>query len=331
MALLFASGFDYLTNTDLIRMGFNSAAQIQSGAGRNGGTAMGTFGSVTITKGLGANYSTLIAAFAIRVDGRQQSALFQFRDTTNPQCTLTQLLTAGVWNWSLRTGGPTGTVIATGATPIVDNTYYYIELKVTFGNAAAYELRINGVTEFSGTGDTTNTANNTADGWASIFNGTTGLLFDDMLIMDTSGSNFNNFQGDVRIATQRPDGAGNYTQWQPSAGSNYQNVDDAINDDDATYNAESNVGDKDSFSMSNLPSNGTVRGVQVTTIARKDDAGSRTLRNFLRIGGVDYEGASKAVTDTYLLHQDIFETDPSGGAWNQTKADALEVGVKVHA
>ena len=72
--------------------------------------------------------------------------------------------------------------------------------------------------------------------------------------------------------------------------------------------------------------------VRLATVARKDDAGSRSLRAVLRSGATPANGVTRVLGTSYALYDDRFEVDPASGA-ARTKAgvDALEAGVEVMA
>jgi hypothetical protein len=86
----------------------------------------------------------------------------------------------------------TGTIIGTSGTSISANTTHYLEWDITLGNAAAYNIYLDGVSIISGTGDTTATANNNIGG---IFlcgaSGTNSITFDDFYLFDTTGTRNN--------------------------------------------------------------------------------------------------------------------------------------------
>jgi hypothetical protein len=340
-AALIVEGFDHYLIADLAptkwQSVFGAAGSIGAGRVRGSCYTTGTdtgarqyFGHLA---GSTANYDHLLVGTGFRPNNLGSvSTIFSFdsgaSSTGSGPCDLV-VTTSGILQFRRN-----GTVIDSAAAALVTGTWYYIEAKILVATTAvgSYEIRVNGVTVMGPTA-TVQTSSSTVNLFrlhnSAAANPNSGS-YDDLVVQDWSVANVD-FLGDVSVATLIPDGAGNYTQWTPLSSTNVSNVDDATADGDTTYNADATVGDKDSFSMGNLPSNGTPYIVQVTAEARKDDAGSRTLRNFLRVGGTDYEGTSKAVTDTYLMHSDVWNSDPSGGAWDQTKVDALEVGEKVHA
>jgi hypothetical protein len=64
--------------------------------------------------------------------------------------------------------------------------------------------------------------------------------------------------------------------------------------------------------------------VQIATVARKDDAGSRSPRAVLKSGATTASGAARVLGTTYALHDDRFEVDPAtGGAYTKAGIDAL--------
>jgi hypothetical protein len=70
--------------------------------------------------------------------------------------------------------------------------------------------------------------------------------------------------------------------------------------------------------------------VQVTTVARKDDAGSRSLRAVLKSGAIMANGSTRVLGTSYALYDDRFEVDPATGAvWTKADVDALEAGVEL--
>lgn len=120
-------------------------------------------------------------------------------------------------------------------------------------------------------------------------------------------------------------------QFTPSAGSNFQNVDDAgFHDGDSTYNSSVTVGHQDTFG---LPAFGStpaqVHCVAVKTIAKIDVAGLVNLRNVLKSGGSTGQSADHALTPSYVHYDDYFGKDPNGTiAWTASAAEAVKPGYK---
>ena len=70
----------------------------------------------------------------------------------------------------------------------------------------------------------------------------------------------------------------------------------------------------------------------VITIARKDDAGSRSLRAVLKSGATTANGATRVLSTSYAVYDAWFEVDPATGAsWTKAGVDAIEAGAEAVA
>jgi hypothetical protein len=71
------------------------------------------------------------------------------------------------------------------------------------------------------------------------------------------------------------------------------------------------AGDLDFYEISNLSfTPDIVHAVQVTMVARKDDAKARQLRTKLRSGTTTADGTTQGMATSYLPYGDLYETDP---------------------
>lgn len=222
-----------------------------------------------------------------------------------------------------------GTTLGTSTSALIDNIWEYLEIKATIDNSAGtFEIRRNGTVVLTLTGLDTQTSANAYATRVSFRNG----IYDDIYVANTSGSMNNTYLGDVRAEAIFPTGAGNSTQFTPSAGSNWQNVDDNPGDDDTTYNSSATAGQIDTFTMANLTASGTIKGVNQYVRHRKDDAGTRTVRSVVRIGTTNYEGPDVGVTTSYVTTLELRETSPATtAAWTVSEVNGLEAGYKVQA
>lgn len=339
MSLLFVDSFDhYTTILDKWTSEGGSASIGSSGARYGaGGYVVGTANNATkyARKNFGGTATTVVVG-----------AAFRLGDTPSGTLSLISLMEGATNHVDVRVTTAqklritrNGTQLGSDGTTVLSlNIWYYLEFKAFLNDATGTaQLKIDGVTELNLTSqDTRNAGTPLADTVqlahsAGVTN--TPMHFDDLYVCNIAGSVNNDFLGDIRVAALLPSGAGSTTQWTPSAGSNYQNVDETPPDDDTTYNSTSTASNKDTFAMGNLPSAAsTVHGIQEGTRHRKDDAGSRTLRQVVRSGGTDYEGGDIAVGDSYAYTFSIRETDPNtSAAWTGTNIDALEAGYKLQA
>jgi len=243
-------------------------------------------------------------------------------------------------------GGLAATVGPVSTNVLSLNTWYFVEFKCTINNTTgSFEARVNGTS----TGwlppltnqNTRQTANNSANGvqvgasqdWNyPSSNGTTGYI-DDVYALDGAGTVNNDFLGDVRVETLYPTGAGNYAQWAPvGAAANWDCTNDPQANDDTDYTSSYTLNQIDTYTIADLSAaSAAIPGVQINTLLRKDNAGSRTVAPLLRSGGTDYPQANIAVLDSYAYNLQMLETKPAGGAWDDTTVNGIEAGVKLIA
>lgn len=269
-------------------------------------------------------------------------------ETSAPGATRYFLQFTDVGNVHLQLGlTPTGqlviansanTVLWTGSTLLLPDTWYYLEMSGTIhastGTAAAY---ING----SATPDATAFTGNTKNAFGSaVVNAIihtvsgTGLTWrwHDCYMNDGSGSGDDATRwGDTKIVSLLPNAAGHTSGLTPlGGGANYLEVDDATVDDDTSY--VSGTTGKDTY---NFPDLGfvtlAIRGVAVWITARRTDATSRTLECTARSDGADYDsGSPVSPSVNYGDHQFLFPEDPAtSAAWVQADLEGAEFGPKV--
>ena len=348
MAVLFMDGYDYY-NTVSQRyevVSLSNAGLSISNDGRFGANAIGirgdSYASTGVQKILASNYQTLIVGVAFYLYSTTDAFdLLALMDGTSAQVNIG--LSSGTRKLEVRRGGGpgTGTLLGTGSTTLMLNTWYYIEAKVKIDpSTGTVEVRLNGNSgspEISLTGQNTrNTANSYANrlqlGY-TVFGGSfPRMLWDDVYVCDTTGSPTNDFLGDVRIETKYPSGAGNSAQFTPSAGSNYQCVDETPPNDDTDYVEDGTVGHKDTYAYQDLTATaGTVYAVQICPRARKTDAGLRSIQSIARLSGTEVNSADDVLASSYQYFWDLRETKPGGGAWTITDFNNAEFGPYVSA
>jgi hypothetical protein len=221
------------------------------------------------------------------------------------------------------------------------NQWSYVEVKVLIHDSTGTaEVRVNGTAYLALTGqDTKNSANATFNKIRvgcichHYDNQPFILQIDDFYYCDTTGSTNNNFLGDIRVQALTPTGAGAYTEWTPSAGSNYQCVDENPPNGDTDYVSSATVGQRDTYALSNLTATtGSVKGVQVVSRVRKDDGGTRTIHNVVYASATLGESSDQSVSTSYTTVTTIHENNPSTStAWTISGVNGMEAGVKVIA
>lgn len=292
---------------------------------RTGNKALDLTGSGNVIKYL-PNSTTLYVGFAFNIGTLTNKAIMRLSvvgasDTYfQLNCNVDGSLTVYRHNTSVVLGS---TAIGTWVPG-----WNHVQIRVTAGTTTgAVELRINELTKL--TLSSINTVMNSA---SAIYYNSVQFLgvdrLDDVWIADDQ------FYGDCKIYDLYPTGAGNYTQFTPSAGSNYQNVDDgtAGPDNDTTYNVSSTAGHKDSFTLTDLPAGPArlVYAVQVQSYARSEQ-GSNQLRSFIRVGGTDYNSDTESINTSYYTRgRKIWSLNPAtSAAWTETQVNALESGYEL--
>ena len=231
-------------------------------------------------------------------------------------------------------GTTSGTLLGTGTT-ILSPGWHYVELGATINNTTGTcEVRLDGVTEWSGSAlDTQASANASAD--RVTLWGQNGVAVDDLYICDGAGSApRNTFLGDVRVQALMPSADGDLSQFVPSSGSTHYNlVDEVPPDDDTSYVSSATAGNVDLYQLGDVAAvSGSILGLQVLPYARKDDAGTRTLAPVVKTGGVEYDGSAVALGMSYTYLPEIWEQNPATSAdWTIADVNALQAGVKVVA
>ena len=341
MALLFAESFDHYSTAQILRKWSTESGGGTIGSyGRNSTSGYRT-AAVADSDGAGlavpSNPSRLICGFAYKAASLPiaEKVIFNYSESGT-----------GHVNIRLRTDGKftayrNTTSLGTSSAGITAAAYNYLELDTSIHDSTgAITMKINGVSVLSlssqdtrngGSGVITNIslagANSTGPPGFSGYGD-----FDDFYLLDTTGGTNNSFLGDVRVQAIFPTGAGNYTQWTPSAGSNYQCVDENPATDDTDYNSSATANQKDSFAFGDVtPTSGTVYGVQVNVVCRKDDAGSRSLRSLNRLSGTDANATAQTIGSSYANYAFIHETKPGGGSFSITDVNNSEFGYEITA
>lgn len=340
MTLLYADSFDYYNTNQIDDRGWTglAAMAIQTG-GRHGsnrlqggvhfnGTSPSFTGSQTIIYGAATMFLLI-----------SQDTLFSFPGLISATGTELTLSLNDSKQLEIRIGTQGGTPLANGTKVLVEDVWYYIEMKAYIHDSAGtVVVKLDGVTEINyGPGDTSYNGDTSITNISLARAGSGGIYpemaFDDLYICNDQGSTCNDFLGDVRIDCLRPNGAGNSTDFTASTGSNYQCVDDTTPNDDTDYVYGSTVGDHDTYAMEDHPSAaGSIYATQSHAWMAKESGGTRQAKIITRSGSTDYEGSAESISDTYQWFSEIREVDPdTSSAWTISGFNAAQFGTKIEA
>ena len=351
--LLFVDGFDYYPTADLPKKWASlipdwqsaSPSIVQQGRfGTNtGALQLGGAGTAGLTKTITSN--SIIIGFALKSTNANPGAIVTLTNTSDGQVQASIALINGVLSYK---NGSRNSYSASSNTAVITNTWNYIEVKVTLqasATAGATQIRLNGVVvidvpvgtntigDFIYNTPTFNRLQLCGDSGSSYLQNVVTLL-DDLYIADNTTANNNNFLGDIRIETLFPNGPGDSTQFTATTGANWSCVSETPEDGDASYVSGNTPSLLDLYSLADLSSNPTaVHGVQISTIGRKNDAGSRLVSPVLKSGTTNFDHSATnpyGLADGYTQHLDLWELDPNGNiAWTGASINALQLGLKV--
>lgn len=272
---------------------------------------------------------TMGAAFKISSSTRNAEIL-AFMENDGTVGMNLQVLTAGTIR--IRRGGTD--IALTGALISLD-TWYYIEMSCVAGNTTtgSYEVKLDGTTVLSDATEDT-LAGGATTGWTQvrlygdIGNGSQ-IHWDDYYIADDA-----TFRGSHQVYTIFPTSDVGTPGFTPSAGSNFENVDEAGHDTDTTYNeSDGTVGHRDDFGFGNLPGAADITAIQVNVVARKTADTDFNIEIPVVSNAVESAGSTYAINSgSYMTAYRVLEEDPdTTAAWLSAAVDAVQAGYEVVA
>lgn len=344
MALLKKDGFDYWGsngNTPVhsdYTISDNGVVFTSSSYSLLGGTPIyGTGRMLAFVQNAGyitysfTDVDEVVTGFHFRVNGNDQAHPFlEFLDSSTNQLRFT--LNTSLYIEAYRNA----TLLGTSSAPITLDRWYFLEFRVKIHDTTGtVQIKIDETSVLNLTGqDTQNTGNasvNTIKFLCAPGNYSGREMgIDNWYLLDTTGGSLDDFLGEIRIVALAPNAAGNSAEFTPSSGLNYAAVDDIPHDADTTYVESSTSGHRDSYNCATFGSSGTIHAFSVITLAKKTDVGAVSIANTLRLSSTNYDGATHALTSSYVYYTETFTEDPSTlAAWVNTGIDSAEIGVTV--
>lgn len=335
MALLFMDGFSggdsqYKWDNGSVNVGGSTASP------RVAGGYSGDIGGVNTLFKTVTPSAQLFVGIGLRTDTDARVSFFGDGGATTH---ITVIRNSSTGRLEIRRGTGSGTLLATGAQPLFDLAWNYVEISVTISDTVGtVSVRINGQTtdEVSYSGDTKNGGTSTNLDRITVYSGdgsvqTTHVT--DVYILNSLGSTNNTFLGDVAVRTLVPSGNGTDSQL---TGSDANQVDNYLLVDErpyssADYTGSSTPGLRDTYAMANLTAGiNTVYGVQLNGIMAKSDVSLGTSKLVMRSGGTLYDGATRALNTTYTGYYDLYENNPNTTiAWTVSDVNGIEAGMEV--
>jgi hypothetical protein len=336
MALVFIDGFDHYHTEEYKWDNVIASVAPQDGLGRFGNGAMaftGTNLGVTVNKTLDVAIADCVWGIAYWTENAGSAhTVMQFLDSGGVEIGRVGFNAGG--GFDLYRGG--STVVASTANSLIGaTTWQFIEVKyVPKNSGGTIEIRVDGVVEATFSGDTTDGAENDIAEikLGSNIAGFDDVRYDDMYLLDSSGTSNNDYLGDVRVITTYPTASDTHTDFTTTgAATAHEAVDEDFTiDDDTSYIENGSIGAQHSFTTGANGVTATVFGVQVSTCAKKSDTISRAFKNTLKVGSTEIEGIEHQLTVAYKVYTDIEDVNPdTSTAWDVSTADSAVIGVKV--
>jgi hypothetical protein len=222
------------------------------------------------------------------------------------------------------------TVIAEMTEPLVPETWHYIEWKITpHDTTGSTYLRVNGLEVCSlASGDTQRYAGPVDH--VVMWPQSDDVVIDDIYVLDTTGSDNNDFLGPIMIESLLPTSDTATVDWATSTGTDhYALVDEVPCTQGTDYVESATTDDQDIFNYGNLSDLDSVLGVQVWTVAAVD-SGSYTLETIADDGTTQNTDSGQTVNSTtYGGFRRMLDQTPSAGAWSTALVDGSSFGVEV--
>lgn len=214
-----------------------------------------------------------------------------------------------------------------GSYTSLNDVWHLLEVKIVISDTVGVcQVKINGVLDIDLTNiDTKPGADTTIDTVEfGVGEGYDYGKIDDVVIDDSA------WIGNTQIQAVVPTGVGNKTEWDPSAGANWQCVDEKPASD-VDYVSTNTNDETDTFATGNMAGSiSTVKCVQIQSRTRYEGSPTPTnLKLVIRSGATDYLSGDKSVPASYKGLWNLWENNPADSlAWEEADVNAMEIGVK---
>lgn len=210
-------------------------------------------------------------------------------------------------------------------------TWHHYDIDITIDDSAgACDIYINGTehpTALTGK-DTNNGGGNQLTKFAlgNVTGGSSAQLdYDDVVVQTPSGQ----FPlTPLQLDPLPVSGAGTNAEFTPSAGSNYQCVDE-VPFSTSDYVESSSAGAKDHYAMSDCSLSGSVKAVIGLYVAKNTTGGANGLVPSIIISGTVYDLASQSLTTSDDVKVGVFKPSDVGGSLTTALVNGMNLGQKV--
>ncbi len=223
------------------------------------------------------------------------------------------------------------TTVETSTYTLTAGQWAYLEIKVVCSSATnyTYEVRIGQTTIMSG-------SDTHKGGSHSYLNGITlygyswhyGMTIDDLYICDGSGSNNNDFLGNIVVQLVYPNGDASPNEFTTSSGSTHYTLVSESVSDTTSYLEDSVSGHVELFNFEDVISIGAIKGVMIFVESGETDTTPYNYKVRCVSNSTTLDGATQLCgTSTYTTRYEIYETDPATSAlWTDSGFNAAKFG-----
>lgn len=213
--------------------------------------------------------------------------------------------------------------------------WFYLEIGVKIDNTSGYvTVKVDGSVKLNLTNQDTavssspnvdtirfGVVNNPGQGPQNYF------LCDDFYLLDKTGTEFNDFLGDVVVYTLVPNADGSTNDWTPNSGTTrYTQVDEIPHDSDTTYIYTTVDGAKQYFDFPDQV-NITILAVQNNAVVRKDDSTTRYIKMCAKLGVNEVVTNSWVLSNSYLHFTQVLPRDPANNQWSLQNFNSTQFGL----
>jgi hypothetical protein len=157
-------------------------------------------------------------------------------------------------------------------------------------------------------------------------------FYDDLYVLDTLGSGFNDFLGDVVVHSVNvvsDQGPNDLSQFGGTVG-HYTALNQVPTDEDQSFLYGNAVGAKEMFGLDTLPDNIIdVLAMSVHVRGRKDAPGTALMKPLIKFDTNEVSGPPTPLAVQYVTKNMFMEQCPDGTAWTKAKAEATLIGFEV--
>jgi hypothetical protein len=222
----------------------------------------------------------------------------------------------------------------TSGAAIEADVWFFVELKIfTHNSAGTVDVRIDESSVLSLSGQDTVEGNYYNSSWRLWALSSGAVKFDHLHFLDGSGTKNNNLLGPKQVRTILPNAVGDSNEWTPTAGNNYECVDEDVIDDLTSYVASGVSGQQDLYeypdiSAAMLPEG--IVGVQINNDCRRYGSVDFDLLAFAKgTGPAAVGGVASVDHDAFLTESSIMESDADGADWTRANFNSTQFGVKI--